>query len=421
MIEARAAETAIMTGRVDWQRQPLMGLPVSIKSSIDVKGMPSRNGDPSFTDCIATADSTVVQKIREAGGIVLAKTRMPFRASAFESDCIFGRANNPYDLSRTPGGSSGGEGALVAAGGSPLGIATDGGGSILVPASYTGLAGIVPANGRVSNAGLGNGHNAEPDPVWNCTIGPMARSVDDLVLALRVIIGPDYRDAFSFPASPLGDHRKIDLRSLRIAFWTGDDFLHPTKAVREAFDAAVDTLKERGAKLTQVAPFMDLKKARQIMVAFVHPDALKWNLAGIKEAGDQGAFFTRWTQRIADLLEEIPPAERGALASQFPRLRSSVLKSMEGYDAILTPSFSCPALPHGGTADGETDGVRSICYPLFMRFVSTFPIGTVRCGTAEGLPVGLQVTGDRYQEEKTPGDHARRGKRLGRIPASTGT
>jgi amidase len=229
----------------------------------------------------------------------------------------------------------------------------------------------------------------------------MARSVDDLMLALRVMVGPDYRDAFSFPTRPLGDHRQIDLRSLRIAFWTGDDFLHPTNAVQEVFDAAIDKLRNRVAQLTQVDPPFDLKEARQIMVAFVHPDAVKWNLAGIKEAGDQGAFFARWTQRIADLLEEIPQAERGALASQFPRLRSSVLKSMEGYDAILTPSFSCPALPHGGTADGETDGVRSICYPLFMRFVWTFPIGTIRCGTAEGLPVGLQVTGDRYQEEKT--------------------
>ena len=170
LTEARAAETAIMTGRVDWQRQPLMGLPVSIKSSIDVTGMPSRNGDPSFTNC-RHPDATVVEKIRAAGGIVLAKRRMPFRASAFESDCIFGRANNPYDLSRTPGGSSGGEGALAAAGGSPLGIATDGDGSLLAPASYTGLAGLVRRLGgcqplAMPTAAMGNQiHSGVPNGV----------------------------------------------------------------------------------------------------------------------------------------------------------------------------------------------------------------------------------------------------------------
>ena len=177
---------------------------MTVKDSHDAEGVVSTGGTLGRRDFVPDADATAVARMRAAGAIVLGKTNTPELTLSFETDnLVYGRTNNPYDVSRTPGGSSGGAGAIIAAGGSPLDLGTDTGGSIRVPSAFCGIAGLKPTSGRVSRAGhivpwgLG-GMDALT------TIGPMARRVEDLRLVLPIIAGPDGIDPFIHPV-PLGD------------------------------------------------------------------------------------------------------------------------------------------------------------------------------------------------------------------------
>ena len=148
---ARAADDALAKGQI-WG--PLHGVPISIKDNLDVTDVPTTCGAPAWKHGRAREDATVVRKVRESGAIILAKTNVPFQCAGYEAFNVFCRTNNPYDLSRTSGGSSGGEAALIAYGGSPFGIGSDTGGSIRVPSHFCGIAGLRPAHGRVSLAGM---------------------------------------------------------------------------------------------------------------------------------------------------------------------------------------------------------------------------------------------------------------------------
>src|SRR5262249_45687045 len=181
---------------------------------------------------VPEADATAVARLRAAGAILLGKTNTPEIAAAFESDnLVYGRTNNPYDVTRTPGGSTGGESAIIAAGGSPLGIGTDAGGSIRVPAHFCGLAGIKPTSGRIPRTGQ------FPPPMGAraaiAHVSLIARTVDDLALALPLAVGPDFRD-FSIVAMPLGAPAEVRLRGLKLAFFTDDGVTTPTAETQKA-------------------------------------------------------------------------------------------------------------------------------------------------------------------------------------------
>jgi amidase len=170
--------------------------------------------------------------LRAAGAIILGKTNVPELAGALESDnLIYGRTNNPYDLARTPGGSTGGEAAIVAAGGSPLGLGTDAGGSIRIPAHFCGLAAIKPTSGRVPRTGQFPMPLGARNPVFHVSL--IARRVEDLALALPIISGPDFRD-HSIVGMPLGDPRNATLRDLKVAYFEEDGAATPTKEIAAA-------------------------------------------------------------------------------------------------------------------------------------------------------------------------------------------
>ena len=200
-------------------RGPLHGVPVSVKDCYEVAGMPTTNGAPGLKDYVSQTDAVVVERMKKAGAIVLAKTNVPFLCCWYESsNLLHGRTSNPYDLERTAGGSSGGEAAMLAAGASPLGIGGDSGGSIRVPSHWCGIAGVYPSWGRVPVAGC-HPQVAENKGPHFMSAGPMARYVEDLALTLPLLSGPDCRDAFSFNM-PLLSPQDVQLAKLRVAFFT---------------------------------------------------------------------------------------------------------------------------------------------------------------------------------------------------------
>src|SRR6266567_7812846 len=222
--QARAADAALARGQL---LGPLHGVPMTIKDSLDTAGVITTGGTQGRATFVPEQDATVVARLRAAGAILLGKTNTPELTLSGETDnLVYGRTNNPYDVSRTPGGSSGGAGAILAAGGSALDIGSDTGGSIRLPAHFCGIAGIKPTSGRVPRTGhivpFGMG---AVDALTQ--LGPMARYVEDLSLILPIIAGVDWRDPAIIPM-PLGDPRAVSMTGLRVAMYTDNGTMSPT-------------------------------------------------------------------------------------------------------------------------------------------------------------------------------------------------
>lgn len=197
---------------------PLHGVPFSVKDSIELAGTVCTAGTLGRAAAPSKEDATVVARLRAAGGIPIARTNLPDLLFAFESDnLIFGATSNPYDLSRTSGGSSGGETALIAACGSPLGLGSDAAGSVRVPAAFCGIASIKPTSGRLPRTGHFPPAGGWIEALWQ--IGPMARYVEDLSVAMALLVGPDARDPTAI-GMPFYDPLDVSLRDLRVAFYT---------------------------------------------------------------------------------------------------------------------------------------------------------------------------------------------------------
>src|SRR6202012_3460207 len=240
--EADEADAALARGEI---KGPLHGVPVTIKDTLETTGVICTGGTKGRANYVPKADATAVARLRAAGAIILGKTNVPELAGAIETDnLVYGRTNNPYDLARTPGGSSGGEAAIVSACGSPLGLGTDAGGSIRIPAHFCGLAAIKPTSGRVPRTGqfpLPMGARA---PVYHVSL--IARRVEDLALALPFISGPDFRDS-SIVGMPLLDPKTVTLSGLKLAFFEDDGAATPTKEIAAAVrDSAKAFMAPRG-------------------------------------------------------------------------------------------------------------------------------------------------------------------------------
>ncbi|MGH6630299.1 MAG: amidase, partial [Burkholderiales bacterium] len=259
---ARAAEATVMRGG---GMEPLHGVPISIKSSIEVAGLSYEVGTKLRADCKGTSDAPLVKRLKTAGAIVLGTTNTPEILMAWETDnLLYGRTNSPWDLTRTPGGSSGGEAAAIASGCSAAGVGSDGGGSIRVPAHFSGICGLKPTPGRISIAG----HfppSGGPFALLG-VVGPMARTVADLQLMFQVTAGADPADPASAPVAlrSVGDS---EARKLRVGFFEDDGRTPVTPATRAAVRAAAETLDRQGFEVTPFRP-EGLEKARQLWWTF---------------------------------------------------------------------------------------------------------------------------------------------------------
>src|SRR5271156_6230827 len=219
--QAKSAESALGSSAKSNSFGPLHGVPISIKSSIDVAGLLCECGSVLRKGNVPSEDAPLVKRLRAAGAIILGNTNVPEFLMAYETDnLLYGRTNNPWDLSRTSGGSSGGEAAAIASGCSAGGVGSDGGGSIRVPAHYSGICGLKPTPGRVPSTGH---FPSSAGPFAQLgVVGPMARTVRDVERLFAGMAGPDSQDPASAPV-PLRWPADEDLRALRIGYFEDDD------------------------------------------------------------------------------------------------------------------------------------------------------------------------------------------------------
>ena len=364
LADARAADAALLRGHATG---PLYGVPFTVKDWIETNDLPCAGGVEERRDYVAKRDATTVARLRAAGAILLGKTKPGI------DDAVYPRANHPLDATRTPGGSSGGEAAIIAAGGSPLGLGSDSGGSLRWPAHCCGIVTIKPTNGRVPSTGHFPRLHPMSDP--RTTIGPMARSVDDLALALRVIAGPDGRDTGVAPV-PLGDHSAIDVRGLRVATYEDMRGAAPSEEVRAAVRAASDALADAGAQVEAATP-PRLEEALPITISYWR----RPSSASLSQWQPQGEFVLT--------SEEV---ERSFF--EWDRFRRAMLAFMERYDVIICPVAEGPAPLHGVPVTGET-------YIYMLPYSLTgYPVAVVRAGTSrEGLPLGVQVVAQPWRDD----------------------
>ena len=388
--EARAADEALAKGEV---QGPLHGVPMTLKDSLDTAGVLSTGGTKGRATFVPERDATVVARMRSAGAILLGKTNTPELTLAGETaNLIFGPTNNPYDLSKTPGGSSGGAAAIIAAGGSPLDLGSDTGGSIRGPAHMCGIAGIKPNSGRVPRTGhiIPYGLGATDSLTQN---GPMARYVEDLAMVMPIISGPDWSDP-AIVAMPLKDPADVDLRALRVAMHTDNGVIAPTPEIAAAVRSAAAALGEAGISVKEDAPAV-LQRTHELNVKLSEGDGYAWLRRLLAKEGTTEPH--PWIQQQLDQAKQIPIGEFTALLEEVDQYRSEMLAFMEDYDVILCPPEAFPAVAHGRTL--EEDVQRGYSYTSAYN-ITGWPGAVVRGGsTSEGLPVGVQVVARPWRED----------------------
>jgi len=394
---ARAAEKMVMRGN---RLGPLQGVPVTIKSSIDVAGLRCEAGTQLRAGYVAAKDAPLVSRLKAAGAIILGVTNVPELLMAYETDnLLYGRANNPWDLSRTPGGSSGGEAAAIAAGCSAAGVGSDGGGSVRVPAHFTGICGLKPTPGRIP----ATGHfppNVGPF-AFLAVVGPMARTVADLELLLEVLVGPDDGDVCSAPV-PFCRVTEAQARRTHIGYFEDDGLIPVTAETRAAVRAAAKALEQQRFRVEPFRP-EGLEQARQhwwVFFALTGGQMLAPMLLG--HESELGPILREFMAIVA----AEPPLTLHRLLNTWAerdQCRTRLLEQMQKFPVLLCPVCAVPAFRHRERAwsiDGKT-----VSYLDAMRFTQWFnltgnPAAVVPVGRSpEGLPIGVQIVGQPYQEE----------------------
>ena len=392
---ARRAEAAVMAGE---PLGPLHGVPFSVKDLLFTRGGRTTMGSLIFADQVPGEDAVPVRRLREAGAILVGKTTTPeFGHKPLTDSPLFGATRNPWDLSRSAGGSSGGAAAAVATGQAPLALGTDGGGSIRLPASCCGIVGLKPTLGRVP-------HVQQAD-LFSTTsyIGPMARTVAEASAGFDAIVGFDPGDPYSRP-EPLDDPRDAEVRGRRIGWLprVGNRLVDPD--VLAACEAAARHLEGRGAVVETVEE--DVTAFEQAFLIFFQ--------GGL--AARVGPHMAKFGDKIARSLRE--SVERGARWSaadwanalgQRTAMYRRVQTLFRRFDFLLSPTLSRPALAldHDPfepiTIGGETAGsIRGAWYPYLWPFnLSGHPAVSLPCGwSADGLPIGLQIVGPWYADRR---------------------
>jgi len=370
----------------------LHGLPVTVKDSFDVAGVISTGGTTGRRSFRPTRDATVVERLRAAGAIILGKTNIPELTLSYETDnLVYGRTNNPYDVSRTSGGSSGGAAAAIAAGFSALDICSDTGGSIRVPGHFCGVAGLKPTSGRVPRTG----HIISWDGVFQSFTqpGPMARTVEDLALLLQIIAGPDGNDPW-IVSVPWRDPHGVSLNGLRVAFHADNNIRKADAACGDTVQKAVKALESAGCRIEELVP-ADLAETYELGNRL-------WRAAG--SATVKRLLASNGTTDVSPPLRPwltgTPPPDQDwtALLEQLDRARSRMLAVFSRCDVILCPPCAYLPLEHGATQRDDLDS--GFSYSEVFNYLG-WPAAVVRCGTAgPHLPVGVQIVASPWREDR---------------------
>jgi amidase len=385
---ARRADQGLKTGL-------LHGVPITVKDSFDVAGFPTRVGSYFASEAPAAEDSAVVARLRRAGAIILGKTNTPEFMASYETDnFLTGRTNNPWDLERTPGGSSGGEAAAIAAACSPGGVGSDGGGSIRVPAHFCGIAGLKPTPGRVSTYG----HRSTVTLPGIGVAGPMARWVSDVRLLFDVLAGYDDRDPLSAPVPP----RPPVISDLRIGVMEQFYDVPVQPAIRKAVRAAAQALASAGFAIDEFRP-VGIERAPNLWSFFFAE--LPARDAKDRIAGREAEAHWTYTEALQAQLDR--PLATGwqviqAIAER-DAMRRKLLEQMRQAQVLLMPVSGTVAFRHRQRkfeTDTKPIGLFQAMMPSTAINVLGLPGLAVPFATSEeGLPIGVQLVGRPWDDE----------------------
>ena len=389
-----SADAAVAMIRAGAPLGPLHGLPVGIKDNIDTAGVRTTSGSGMLRNHVPDRDATVVHRLKRAGAIIIGKTNLhEFAWGGSTENEHFGVTKNPWDLSRNAAGSSGGSGAAVAAGECLFSVGTDTGGSIRLPAAAAGISGLRPTVGRVSNNGV-------MPLAWSMdTVGPMARSVDDVALVHAAIAGYDPADPASSGRNvPEYRHRNQGLRGARFAVIADFSLTKMQPGVEAVTRAALNEIQAAGAEVVEVdlgdiSSFYDAWLAIHIAEpSAVHQRRLREN------PGAFGADVRAFLQAGEFIL-----ATDYIQAQRYrTHLRNRFLRAFEGIDAFLTPTAAAPAALLGVSpadfASSLVDPTGELNFFTGLPSVLAFPALSVPCGFVDGIPVGLQIIGRPFEE-----------------------
>ena len=395
--QARAAEGAVNRGE---KLGPLHGVPITIKSSIEVAGLRCEAGTKLRAGVVATEDAPLVTRLRDAGAIVLGTSNTPELLMAWETDnLLYGRTNSPWDLARTPGGSSGGEAAAIASGCSAGGVGSDGGGSVRVPAHFSGICGLKATPGRIP----ATGHFPQSVGPFALigVVGPMARTMADLKLLFEVLQGPDDGDPSSAPV-PLHWPAPQELKRLRIGYFEDDGRTPVTRETREAVRTTTKALQTAGFEVVPFRPH-GLEQARQLW----------WKIFGTAGRMLLGAMTQGHESDLSPLLKQFdswaaadPPHTGDSLLDTWVQrdlVRMQVFAQMREFPILLCPVAAVPAFRHGERSwqiDGQTvKYLDAWSYTEWFNLLG-MPGVVVPVGQSdEGLPIGVQVVAKPWEEE----------------------
>jgi fatty acid amide hydrolase 2 len=400
LAEADAADARVARAATDEDLPPFLGVPCTVKESISLEGMPNCAGLVALRDRRAETTAPAAQRLIDAGFIPLGVTNTSEMTMWIESvNRVYGRTRNAYDPHRTAGGSSGGEGAAVGSGGSPVGLGSDIGGSIRVPAFFNGVFGHKPSPGLVPNTG--QFPNTDGEAAFMLTIGPLTRHAEDLMPVTRLISGPDGRDERCI-ARELGDHTTVELAKLRVLVADDASLVPARKELRDARDAAARALQDAGARCERVS-LKQLRRALELYLAALGDGAGVSLNELLEDAGVQPRGPRPWVHAARgrgdhtipilitlalERLNRFMPEARTQKALAAARSLRDEVAAILGPDAVLLHQPHPRVAPrHGGTIGRAWVLTPAAVFNLLGLPVTQVPLGL----NARGLPLGVQV------------------------------
>jgi len=411
---ARAADASLARG----ETRPLLGIPLTVKESYNIAGLPTTWGFPAQKDFMPTDDALSITRVKQAGAVILGKTNVPLGLGDWQSyNEIYGTTNNPYDLGRTPGGSSGGSSAALAAGYGPLSLGSDIGGSLRVPAFHCGVYAHKPTFALVPS----RGHTPPPLPPLPldrdlAVIGPMARSTADLSLLLDVIAGPDPLDAGTAYRLALPPPRHDVLEDFRVLVVDTDPVMPTNAVVRAAIDRLAANLGKADVKIDRDSPLLPdfaassrlyMRMLMSFLGATLPPEGIAAAETGVaKLAPDDMSLGAERLRGMVLSHRDWVQADGGRA-----RLRAQWRELFKSFDAVICPVMPTPAYPHDHSPEQEKRHVdidgKDYAYPdqLAWPGIATLPglpATAIPIGLSpEGLPIGVQIVGP-WLEDRTP-------------------
>jgi aspartyl-tRNA(Asn)/glutamyl-tRNA(Gln) amidotransferase subunit A len=390
--DAQRAEAELSAGN---HRGPLHGIPVALKDIVDTDGLRTTSGSRIFGDYLPAADASVARQLAEAGSVLLGKLNMhEFALGGTTNNPHYGATRNPWDLSRIPGGSSGGSGAAVTARLTAGAIGTDTAGSIRIPSALCGGVGLKPTYGRVSKRGV-----TPLSPLYD-HVGPMTRTVEDAAIILQAIAGYDAKDPHSLRV-PVDDYRaqlKEGVRGLRVAIAGGMFASYPSAEVREAIAAAARELAALGAEIVTVDLGFSTETINAAIPLYM-TEALQFHRPNFTaRPDDYGADLHAMFSAPPFSMEAI-----GASMAAVDAVRATFASALEDVDVIISATVALGAPPIGAETvvlNGEETSAAAMLVALTMPGdLARVPVMTLPCGfTGDGLPIGLSIAGKPFDE-----------------------